>query len=70
VSEAEVDRLQAELTAGRRPSLPGAVRASIGLGTTADDINQLSDALNEIAARGPRRRYRHVPEHDEYEPVP
>jgi hypothetical protein len=45
------------------------VRASIGLGTTTEDIDRLVGALREIAARGPRSRYEHVPEHDEYRPV-
>jgi hypothetical protein len=44
------------------------VRASLGLGTTPDDIDRLTDALRELAATGPRWHYRHVPEHDEYEP--
>ena len=66
---AEVERLRDALLAGRRPALPGAVRASIGLGTTPDDIDRLTAALGELAAVGPRWRYRHVPEHDEYEPV-
>jgi selenocysteine lyase/cysteine desulfurase len=69
VSEAEVARLGAELRAGRRPPLPGAVRASIGLGTTPADIDRLTGALQELAVVGPRWRYRHVAEHDEYEPV-
>jgi hypothetical protein len=51
VPDAEVDRLAAELRAGRRPGLPGAVRASIGLGTTIDDIDRLVDALHEIVSR-------------------
>ena len=61
-------RLSEELRAGRRPPLPGAVRASIGLGTTVDDIDVLVGALAEIAASGPRGRYRYVPELDEYQP--
>ena len=68
--DAEVDRLAAELRAGRRPALPGAVRASIGLGTTPDDIDRLVDALHEIAATGPRSRYLHVAGLDEYLPEP
>ena len=67
-TDAEVGRLAGELRAGRRPALPGAVRASIGLGTTADDIELLLDALDEIAVSGPRERYEHEPEHDEYRP--
>jgi selenocysteine lyase/cysteine desulfurase len=64
--DAEVRRLAGELRAGRRPPLPGAVRASIGLGTTVDDVDLLLDALDEIAVRGPRERYEHVPALDEY----
>ena len=70
VPDAEVDRLAADLRAGRRPSLPGAVRASLGLGSTPDEIDHLVDALREIAATGPRSRYVHDPGLDEYEAVP
>src|SRR5215210_3598958 len=69
IPDAEVARLGAELRAGRRPPLPGAVRASIGLGTTPADIDRLIGALQELAVTGPRWRYRHVSELDEYEPV-
>jgi selenocysteine lyase/cysteine desulfurase len=69
VGDAEVERLRDDLRAGRRPELPGAVRASIGLGTTADDVDLLLEALGEIAACGPREAYEHVPEHDEYRPL-
>ena len=51
VPEAEADRLHAELRAGREPDLPGAVRASIGLGTTLGDIEALAAALDEITRR-------------------
>jgi hypothetical protein len=70
VPDGEVDRLAAELRAGRRPALPGAVRASVGLGSTREDIDRLVDALHEIAATGPRSRYQHVPGLDEYHPEP
>ena len=69
VDQTELTRLHSELQTGRRPPLPGAVRASIGLGTLPSDIDRLTDALHEIADSGPRQRYRHLPEHDEYEPV-
>ena len=68
VPDDEVDRLAAELRAGRRPALPGAVRASIGLGTTPDDIDRLIDALHEIAATGPRSHYLYSADLDEYRP--
>ena len=67
IPDAEVDRLASELRAGRRPSLPGAVRASLGLGSTPDEIDRLVDALHEIAATGPRSRYVHDAGLDEYE---
>jgi selenocysteine lyase/cysteine desulfurase len=69
VPEAESRRLHAELRAGRHPQLPGAVRASVGLGATVEDVDRLLAALREIAERGPRWRYVHLPEHDEYRPV-
>ena len=68
-ADSEIARLGDELRAGRRPPLPGAVRASIGLGTTAEDVDLLTDALAAIAADGPRERYEHVPELDEYVPA-
>jgi len=43
----------------RRPvAMPGAVRMSIGLGTTAAGIDRLTRAVAEIAAEGPRWTYR------------
>jgi hypothetical protein len=69
VPDDESARLYAELRAGRRPALPGAVRASIGLGTTVADIDRLLAALNEVATTAPRVRYTYVPEHDEYQPA-
>jgi selenocysteine lyase/cysteine desulfurase len=65
----DADFLHAELRAGRHPELPGAVRASIGLGTTIEDVDRLVGALHDIARRGPRSRYVHVPERDEYRPA-
>ena len=69
VPDAESHRLHAELRAGRQPLLPGAVRASLGLGNTVEDVDRLVRALHEIARHGPRSRYVHVREHDEYRPV-
>jgi selenocysteine lyase/cysteine desulfurase len=69
IGDAELGRLRADLRAGRRPALPGAVRASIGLGTTVEDVDLLLDALDEIATSGPREGYEQVPELDEYRPL-
>jgi len=51
VPEAHARWLQDELRAGREPELPGAVRASIGLGTTISDIDALTGALDAISRR-------------------
>jgi selenocysteine lyase/cysteine desulfurase len=62
----DIDDLVADLRAGRCPPLPGGVRASIGLGTTAEDIQRLVDALQRIARHGPDARYSYRPAFDEY----
>ena len=49
--------------------MPGAVRASLGLGTTPADLDRLTDALSDIARNGPATRYRYVSADDEYQPV-
>ena len=70
ISDAELARLRAELRAGRRPPLPGAVRASVGLGTTPRRHRP-----PDRCPRGARpRRGRGgatatCTEHDEYEPL-
>ena len=51
VSDEEAKRLHEELKAGREPELPGAVRASIGLGTTIAEIDQLVAALSACQTR-------------------
>jgi selenocysteine lyase/cysteine desulfurase len=47
----------------------GAVRASMGIGSSAEDIEMLLQALREIAAQGPRGEYRLDPVTDEWVPV-
>ena len=69
LADADVDRLRTELRQGRRPPMPGAVRASLGLGSTATDVDALVDALHALATDGPRHRYEYVAEHDEYRPA-
>ena len=48
IPDGEARRLSAELRAGGSPPLPGAVRASLGLGTTEDDVDRLTGALEDI----------------------
>ena len=66
----DLDALRAELRSGGRPAVPGAVRASVGLGTTARDVDCLVDALDAIARSGPRWGYVRDGAHDEYRPAP
>ena len=42
--------------------VPGAIRASLGLGSREEDVDRLGDALREIALRGPRWTYRTAPD--------
>jgi selenocysteine lyase/cysteine desulfurase len=69
ISPREERKLGEALRAGKTPPLPGAVRASLGLGTTPEDVDRLLDALQEIARHGPRSRYKHDRELDEYGPI-
>lgn len=69
VDRAEADRIGLEILAGDRRRVPGAVRVSLGLGTTAADIDYLADALATIASRGPAWTYRRTALTAEYEPV-
>jgi selenocysteine lyase/cysteine desulfurase len=43
-------------------SVPGAVRASLGLGSVEEDVDRLADALTAIALHGPRWTYREAPD--------
>jgi selenocysteine lyase/cysteine desulfurase len=58
--------LGAEHAIGVRPAATGAVRASLGLGTTAQDVDRLVDALAAIACTGSRRGDLHDGAHHEY----
>ena len=42
--------------------VPGAIRASFGLGNRAEDLQRLGEALLEIAEHGPRWTYRAAPD--------
>ncbi len=66
VPASELARLRVELHAGRQPPLPGAVRASLGLGSTEADVDRLVHALVSIARQGPRRHFVRDGARDEY----
>jgi len=53
LSGADVAAARRQVLAGDRRSIPGAVRASCGLGTTTDDVDVLLDAVAELAQGTP-----------------
>lgn len=70
VGAPRVRELSDAITAGDKTGVPGAVRASLGLGTTRADVDALCDAIGSIVADGPRWTYRLEPETGEYVPAP
>jgi selenocysteine lyase/cysteine desulfurase len=69
VGEQCADEIRADLRGGRDPSIPGAVRASFGVGTTDDDVERFVEAVERVAADGPQWRYERIAGGD-YVPVP
>jgi selenocysteine lyase/cysteine desulfurase len=64
-----VDRARAAVQRGDRSAIPGAVRASCGLGTSEDDVDALLDALRALAAGEPAPApYRQDPVTGDYWP--
>jgi selenocysteine lyase/cysteine desulfurase len=53
LSDVQVARFRAEIVAGDRRNMPGAVRASAGINTSVEDIDRLVDAVAQIAAGEP-----------------
>jgi selenocysteine lyase/cysteine desulfurase len=53
LSDEEVDRFRAAVIRGDKREVPGAVRASAGIGTTSADIDRLLGAVADIAAGKP-----------------
>ncbi|MGH4016218.1 MAG: aminotransferase class V-fold PLP-dependent enzyme [Pseudonocardiaceae bacterium] len=70
ISPAHRAHLYHDLSRGQPAEVPGAVRASIGLGTTSADIAHLIDALDTIATAGPRWSYRCTPDGTDCQPDP
>jgi len=69
IDDEESHRVRAALQRGEHHSIPGAVRASFGLGTTHEHIDRLVDALTEMTTRGPRLEYREDPETGDFAPL-
>ncbi len=70
VNDARADRIHADIASGHKDRIPGAVRMSIGLGTTRADIDYFVAALESVLRDGPRWRYRVLGTSGEYVPDP
>jgi selenocysteine lyase/cysteine desulfurase len=62
IGDEESDVIRAGLRDGGAPAVPGAVRASMGLGTTAYDVERLVDAVASVARGGLRWTYASSPD--------
>jgi selenocysteine lyase/cysteine desulfurase len=69
IDEAAAQEVRGHLRAGERRSIPGAVRASFGIGTREEDVDRLAGALEELASRGPRLEYAQDPHTGDFAPV-
>ncbi len=56
-SEQGAQELRARLAAGDHSGVPGAVRASLGLGTSTAELDYFLTAVGELARHGPRLTY-------------
>jgi selenocysteine lyase/cysteine desulfurase len=62
ISDNEALAIASDRRLGRSAQVPGAVRASVGLGTTAEDVRALITAVEEIAAGYIRWDYQSTPD--------
>lgn len=63
-------RIRHDLARGLPTAIPGAVRASAGIGTTAADYEKLIAAVTDIAVRGPRWTYTSTADGTDCRPTP
>lgn len=70
IDEHAIAGISAALRTGRSIAMPGAVRLSIGLGTTSSDIERLVGALQRLAVSGPQWTYRTSPDGKDCSPDP
>jgi selenocysteine lyase/cysteine desulfurase len=58
IDAAAADTVRSSLRRGERAGIPGAVRASFGIGTSAADVDVFTAAMTELLEHGPRLAYR------------
>ena len=69
IDESQAQEVRGQLRAGERRSIPGAVRASFGIGTREEDVDRLADALEQLASHGPRLEYVQDPQTGDFSPA-
>jgi selenocysteine lyase/cysteine desulfurase len=70
VEDGAADDIRHQIAAGDKTRVPGAVRISLGVGTTEADIDAAEAAIRAVAGSGPRWTYRQDRHSGEYEPHP
>jgi selenocysteine lyase/cysteine desulfurase len=70
IDTAHEEQLREGLARGLPVALPGAVRASVGLGTTAADLDHLVESVKTVAEHGPRWTYASTADGADCVPVP
>jgi len=70
VDPAEAAHIRDEFRRGSKPRVPGAVRMSIGLGTTREEVDYLVDSLARIVCDGPQWTYTSSLQSGEFVPSP
>lgn len=70
VGGSDADHIREEILNGDRRRVPGAVRISLGLGSTKAEVDYLADALTTIASRGPGWTYRRSGQTEDFAPDP
>jgi len=69
IDSVAADSVRSSLRRGERASVPGAVRASFGIGTTDRDIDSFVSALGELVEHGPRLEYGQDDQTGDFVPV-
>ena len=69
MSIADAHTIRERLRRGEHRDIPGAVRASFGIGTTVEHIDRLVDGLTALCEHGPRLQYVEDADTGDYRPV-
>jgi hypothetical protein len=70
VDSTQAAHIRTDIASGHKDRVPGAVRMSLGLGTTHSDVDYAVGALETIIRKGPKWSYRLLEESGEYAPDP